>query len=116
MQVIFQNSAPFSDYTTEMNITQVDNAKYNDVVMPMYDLIEYSDNYSGTTGSLWQYCKYEPRNPVTDSNSFKFKLRLLANTNERGIANAEVAVALKYFSTFGELLKCLQLIAKLILF
>ena len=40
-----------------MNNTQVDNAKGIDIVMPMYNLIEYSDNYSKTYGSLWQYCK-----------------------------------------------------------
>ena len=41
------------------------------IVMMLYNLIEYSDNYPGTTGSLWQYHKGKPRNSVTDSNSFK---------------------------------------------
>ena len=36
---------------------QVDNAKYTDIVMLMYNLIEQSDNYSKTSGSFWQYCK-----------------------------------------------------------
>ena len=43
-----------------MNNTQIDNAEYIDIVMPMYNLIEYSENYSKTPGSLWQYCKDIP--------------------------------------------------------
>ena len=50
--------------------------------MPMYNLIEYSDNYSRTTGTLWQYHKNDPKDPITESNSFKF------NTNDQGIINA----------------------------
>ena len=53
--VIFKNCAPFTDCISEINNTQIDNAKYIDVVMPMYNLIEYSDNYSKTSGSLWKY-------------------------------------------------------------
>ena len=52
--VIFKNCAPFTDYISEINNTQIDNAKYIDVVIPMYNLIEYSDNYLKTSGSLWQ--------------------------------------------------------------
>ena len=44
--VIFKNCAPFTDCISEINNTQIDNAKDIDVVMPMYHLIEYSDNYS----------------------------------------------------------------------
>ena len=40
--------------------TQVDNAKDVDLVMPMYKLVEYSDDHSETSGSLWQYCRDEP--------------------------------------------------------
>ena len=42
------------------NNTQVDNKKDLDVVMPVYNLIEYSDNYKKTTGTLWQYPKQKP--------------------------------------------------------
>ena len=45
---------------SEINNTQVDNAKDLDIVRPMYNLIEYSDNYSKTSGSLWQHCKDIP--------------------------------------------------------
>ena len=60
-QVIFKNSAPFTDNITEINKTQIDNAKDLDVVMLMYNLKEYSDSYSGATGSLWSYHKVEPK-------------------------------------------------------
>ena len=43
--VIFKNCAPFTDCISEINNTQIDNAKYRDVVLPMYNLIEYRDNY-----------------------------------------------------------------------
>ena len=51
--VAFKNCAPFINCISEINNTQVDNANDIDVVMPMYNLIEYSDNYAKTTGSLW---------------------------------------------------------------
>ena len=51
--VIFKNCAPFINCKTEINNTEIDNAKDIDIVMPMYNLIEYSDNYSKTSGSLW---------------------------------------------------------------
>ena len=49
-----------------INNTQVDNAKDIDIVMSMYNLIEYSDNYSKTSGSLWQCCKDVP---AVDNNN-----------------------------------------------
>ena len=56
-KVLFKNCALFTNCISEINNTQIDNAKDIDIVMPMYNLIEYSDNYAKTTGSLWQYCK-----------------------------------------------------------
>ena len=55
-QAIFKNYAPFTDCIPQINNTQVDNARDLDVVMPLYDLIEYSDNYSKILGSLYQIC------------------------------------------------------------
>ena len=52
--------APFTDCINEVNTTQMDNAKDIDVGMLMYNSIEYSDNYSETSGSLWQYYRDEP--------------------------------------------------------
>ena len=51
--VIYKNCAQFTDCRSEINNTQIDHTKYMDVVMPMYSLIEYSDNYSKTSGGLW---------------------------------------------------------------
>ena len=54
-EVISKNCAPFTDCISEINNTQIDNAKDLDVVMLMYNSIEYSNNYLETSGSLWQY-------------------------------------------------------------
>ena len=53
-QVVFKNCAPFKDCRTEINDTFVDYADFINIAMPMYNLIEYSDNYSDTSGSLWE--------------------------------------------------------------
>ena len=66
-KVIFKNCAPFTNCISEINNAQVDNAKDIDIVMPMYNLIEYSDTYSKTSGSLWQYCKDIPT--IDNSNA-----------------------------------------------
>ena len=50
-----------------MENTQVDNVKYLNVLMPMFDLVEYSNNYSKTSGSLQQYCKNVPNDPIEES-------------------------------------------------
>ena len=59
-KVIFKNCAPFTDRRSKTTNTQVDNAKDIDIVMSMYNLIEYGDNYSRTCVSLWQYFKNIP--------------------------------------------------------
>ena len=58
--VTFKNCAPFTKCISRINNTDIDNAHDIDIVMPMYNLIEYSDNYSKTSGSLWQYYKDDP--------------------------------------------------------
>ena len=58
--MIFKNCAPFSDCISKINNSQIVNAKDIDVVMPMNNLIEYSDNYLETSGRLWQYYRDEP--------------------------------------------------------
>ena len=84
-KVILKNCTPFTNCISEINNTQVDNAKDIDIVMPMYNLIEYSDNYSKTSGSLWQYCKDIPavdnnasvnfaENDLVDSFNVKVKM------------------------------------------
>ena len=65
--VVFKNCAPFTNCISEINDTQVDNAKDIDIVMPMYNLIEYSDNYAKKSGSLRQYYRDEPNNSLANS-------------------------------------------------
>ena len=76
------------------------------ITMPMYNLIEYSDNYSDTSGSLWNFKRDEIINnaDVTNDNnapSFKYKANLIGNTENNGRKNGvKIAVPLKYFSNF----------------
>ena len=82
-KVISKDCAPFTNCISKINNTQIVNAEYIDIVMPMYNLIEYSDNYSKTSGSLWQYCKDIPAvnnngdivifNGANDTDSLNFK-------------------------------------------
>ena len=109
-KVIFKNCAPF---TNCISTTQIDNAKDIDIVMPMYNLIEYSDNYAKTTGSLWQYCQDIPaRNGeiiVFDANnttdSFKFKAKITGQTGNNGAKDVEIIAPLKYLSNFWRTLE-----------
>ena len=75
-----ENNAPFTNCIWKINNVLIDNAEDLGVVMPMYNLPEYSKNYRKTTGSLWKYYKDEPNdvpdnsynaNPITSSESFK---------------------------------------------
>ena len=67
----FKNCAPFIKCISRINNTDIDTAQDIDIVMPMYNLIEYSDNYSKTSGSLWQYYKDDPNDNLENSESFK---------------------------------------------
>ena len=73
-----KNCTPFIDWMSKINNTQVDNVKDINVVIPMYKLIEYGDNYSKTLGSLWQYYWYVDGSS-NDETNFLHKL-LLTNT------------------------------------
>ena len=67
----------------------------------MYNLIEYSDNYSKTSGSLWQYYKDDPNDSLTDSESFKSKIKTIGKTPNNGnTKDVEIIVSLKYLSNF----------------
>ena len=105
--VVFKNCAPFINCISEINNTQIDNAKDNDIVMPMYNLIEYSDNYAKTTGSLWQYFRDEPvDDDIEDSKSFKSKTKITGKTpNDFNEKDVEIMVPLKYLSNFWRTLE-----------
>ena len=104
--VAFKNCAPFTNCISEINNTQVDNAKDIDIVMPMYSLIEYSDNYAKTTGSLWQYFRDEPNDVLRNSKSFKSKIKITGKTpNDDNEKDVEIMVSLKYLSNFWRTLE-----------
>ena len=71
---IFKNCALFTNCISKISNTQIDNNKDTDVLMPISSLIEYSDNYLETSGSVWQYYRNEPDDDeITDSESFSFE-------------------------------------------
>ena len=71
--VTFKNCAPFTKCISRINNTDIHNAYDINNVMPMYNLIEYSDNYSKTSESLWKYYEDDANDNLTDSESFKSK-------------------------------------------
>ena len=95
---------------SEINNTQIDNAKDIDIVMAMYNLIEYSDNCSKTSGNLWQYCKDIPSvnnnnaaanfNGANATDSFNFKAKMTCQTENNGTKHFEIIVPPKYLSNF----------------
>ena len=99
--VTVKNCAPFTKYISRINNTDIVNAQDIDIVMPMYNLTEYSDNYSKTSASLWQYYKDDPNDNLPDSESFKSKVKIIEKTPDNGNAkNVEIIVPLKYLSNF----------------
>ena len=102
----FKNCAPFTNCVNEINNTQIDNAKDIDIVMSMYNLIEYSANYSKTSESLWQYYRDEPNDNLADSESFKSKIKITGKAPAGGKEkDVEIMVPLKYLSNFWRTLE-----------
>ena len=109
-RLALKNCAPFTKCNVEINDDHVDTAENLDITMPMYNLIEYSDNYQNSSATLYQYKRDEPSKPnaindlTTDtSSSFKYKVSLLGNPLLDGnIAKriVKVVVPLKYLSNF----------------
>ena len=111
--VAFKNNAPFINCISKIN---GDNAENLDVVMPMYNLLEYCKNYRKTTGSLWNYYRDEPSDTFLNSESFKYKVSITGNTynvgvgeegydaNKIGKNETEVAIPLKHLSNFSRAL------------
>ena len=116
-KVIFKNYAPFTCCISRTNNSQIDDAQYIDVVMPMYNLIEYSDKYSKTSGILFQYCRDVPavdnNSAVIDfteanvTDSFNLKEKLTGQTGDNRTTNVEIMVPLKYLSNFWKTLELL---------
>ena len=117
-KILFKNCSRFTNCISKIKNTQVDNAKDIDIVMPMYNLIEYSGIYSKISGSLWQYCKYLPAvnnngnivelNGANATDSFNFKAKITDMTGNNGIIKgAEIMHPLKYLSNFWRTLAIL---------
>ena len=113
----FKNNAPFINCISKINGGQIGNVEDLDVAMPMHNLLEYSKNYRKTTGSLWNYCKDEPSNPLSsNSESSKYKTSITEDTYNLGVGDAGydankvgknetgVVIPLKHFSNFQRML------------
>ena len=102
--VTFKNCTPFTKCISRINNTDTDTAQNIDFVM--YNLIEYSDNYSKTSGSLWQYYKDEPKNNIAEFKSFKSKVKITGQTPaDRNTKKFEITLPLKYLSNFWRTLE-----------
>ena len=109
-RLALKNCAPFTKCNLEINHEHVDTAENLDIVMPMYNFIEYSDNYQDSSATLYQYKRDEPpeANAINDltannSSSFKYKISLLGDRNVVGgivRLNVKVIVPLKYLCNF----------------
>ena len=111
-KVIFKNCAPFTNYISRKNNMQVDDADEIDVLMPMYNLIKYGDNYSKASGILWRYSRDEPavvaaNGDDADFNAanatahlFKLKEKIIGQTGNDGTKYFEILVPIKYLRNF----------------
>ena len=126
-RLALKNCAPFTKCNLEINDERVDTAENLDIVMPMYNLIEYSDNYQDSSATLYQYKRDEPPEDDTvadltanNSDSLKYKIKLLGNVTEVAgdVAsvrrlNVKVVVPLKYLSNFFRSLEMLLINCKI---
>ena len=99
----FKDNALFINFNSKIYNIKNDNAEDLDVVMPMYNLLEYSKNYKKTRDSLWNYCRDGPSNPLsTNSESFKYRASILGKTpqNNDSLTNADVVRPLKHLNNF----------------
>ena len=105
-RLALKNCAPFTKCNLEINDEHVDTAENLDITMPMYNLIEYSDNYQDSSATLYQY---KPEDDAAadltadNSSSFKYKISLLGNpvvANNIARRNVKIVVPLKYLSNF----------------
>ena len=90
-KLVFKNNAPFINCISKINGVKIDNAEDLDVVMPMYNLLEYSKNYKKTTGSLWNYYRDEPNSStgngnithtILNSKSFDYKANFIGSVTQ----------------------------------
>ena len=109
-RLALKNCAPCTKCNLGINDEHIDTAENLDIVMPMYNLIEYSDNYQDSSATLYQYKRDEPLEAnviddltVDNSNSFKYKVSLLGNpvvVDNIAKRSVKVVLPLKYLSNF----------------
>ena len=111
-KLAFKNNAPFINCISKINGVKNDNAEDLDVVMPMYNLLEYSKNYRKTTGSLWNYYRNEPSSTIgannithsiLNSESFDYKASFMENSvthDNLTKHDVKVVVPIKHLSNF----------------
>ena len=123
-KLIFKNNAPFINCISKLNGLQIDNAEDLDIVMPMYNLLEYSKNYRKTTSSLWHYCRDKTNigangginYSIMGSSSFDYKANFTEvsvrqdNLTKNGF---EIVVPSKYLSNFWRSLNILLINCKI---
>ena len=108
--LILKNNVPFISCITRINGELIEDADDLDIVMPMYNLLEYSKNYRKTIGSLYNYYRDKLSNDadnnqfnnikVVNSNTFKYKNKIVDNTDNQGTKDIELAIPLKYLGNF----------------
>ena len=91
-----KNCGPFTKCISKINNTDIDTTRDIDIIMRMYSLTEYCDNYSKTSGSLWEYYKDEPNDNIADSELFKSKVKITGKTLAAGnTKDVKIIVPLK---------------------
>ena len=112
-KLAFKNNAPFISCISKINNTLTDNAADSQIVMPKYNLIEYSKNYSKSTGSLWNYYGDEPNSgavgsinySIRGSKSFDYKTSIVGRLEGNNIEKeVEIVVPLKHLHNFWKTL------------
>ena len=102
--VAFKNCAPFRTCDVTINDEHVEKAEDLDIVMPMYNLLEYSDNYQDSTGSIYQFKRDEPPDEnagvANNTSSLVYKSKLISGTDDNNVNNVKLVVPLKYVSIF----------------
>ena len=109
--VAFKNCAPFRTCGVTINYEHVEKAEDLDIVMPMYNLLECSDNYQDSTGSLYQFKRDEPpddnANVGNNTSSLVYKSKFISGTDDNNVNNVKLVVSLKYVNTFFRSLEML---------
>ena len=108
--LILKHNASFISCITRINGELIEDADDLDIVMPMYNLLQYSESYRKTIGSLYNYYRDELSDDannnnfnnikVVNSNTFKYKNKIINNTNNAGAKDIELAIPLEYLGNF----------------